>query len=140
MTHPNSNYRLPRYENTEDLVAPKGRSTHTLMHTPNRKVIHLSSHQTFLEFLLSTCVSLSWFRHEPSWLLCHCSLCLLLPELFWHALLSKPQNRPGLLFFLGQTSHRGSRASFPGSTGCSCVHTASGARGLPSLTCFFAYI
>lgn len=69
-----------------------------------------------------------------------CSLCLLLLELCGDALLSKSQSRPGLLFLLGHTSHRGSRASFPGRTGCSCVHTASGARGLPSRTCFFFFV
>lgn len=69
-----------------------------------------------------------------------CSPCLLLLELCGYALLSKPQSRPGLLSLLGHTSHRGSRASFPGSTGCSCVHTASGVRGLPSHTCFFFFV
>ena len=75
-----SDYRLPRCENTEDLVAPKGRSAHTPMHTPNREMIHLSTHRTFLEFLLSPCASLlvqAWtFLVSMSWLALCVSYCL----------------------------------------------------------------
>lgn len=89
----------------------------------------------------STCISPGSGLSFPGVCVMACSLCLLLLELCGYALLSKLQSRPGLLSFLGHTSHRGSRASFPGSTGCSCVHTASGARGLTSRTCFlFVYV
>ena len=90
------------------------------------------------EFLLSTHTFLSWLRHIPLWLLWpFCSLCPLLFDMSVFGIPSFPghRDRPGLLSFLGQTSHKGSGASFPGSTGCSYVHTASGTRCLPSRTC-----
>lgn len=61
--------------------------------------------------------------------------CLLLACLFYQA-----TGADQVCCLLGQASHRQSGASFPGSTGCSCMHMASGTRGLPSLTCFFVYI
>lgn len=51
-----------------------------------------------------------------------CSLCLLLLELCGYILFqAAEQTRSAVLS--GHTSHRGSRASFPGSTGCSCAST-----------------
>lgn len=71
-----------------------------------------------------------------------CSLCPLSPDMsaFGMPFLPGHRDRPGLLCFLGQAAHRGRAASFPGSAACSCMHMASGTRGLPSLTGFFAYM
>lgn len=63
----------------------------------------------------------------------HVTVCLLCPlsldtSAFGMPLLPGHRDRPGLLCFLGQASHRGSGASFPAKAGCSCMHTASGTR------------
>lgn len=78
----------------------------------------------------------------PDFYVTICSLCPLSLDMstFGMLFLQGRRDRPGLLSFLGQASHRGNGANFPGNTGCSCMHTASGTRGLPSLTCFFMYI
>lgn len=112
-------------------------------HIPSRRVAHLSGHQALTESPISTCAYLYWLRHVPPWLSCHClfSLSLLLDvSVFGISSFPGHRDRPGLLSFLGQTSHKGGGANLPGSTGCSCVHTASGTRCLPSLTCSFVYI
>lgn len=107
-------------------------------HTPNRRVVRLSSHQILREFLLSP----AWGWYFPSTYVTVCSLCPLLLDISVFGMPSFPghRDRPDLLFFLGQTSHERNRASSLGSTGCSCIYTVSGIRGLPSLTCLFVYI
>lgn len=72
----------------------------------------LYGHQTLTESLLSTCVFLSWLRHVPPWLLCHYFFSLPLP-VFSIPSFPGQRDRPGLLSFLEQTSHKGSGASFP---------------------------
>lgn len=139
MSHPNiaiTGYHVMRTQNT--WWCPR-----LGLHIPSRRVAHLSDHQAFTESLISTCAYLYWLRHvPPGFHVTAYSLYPLLLDVSVFGVTSFPghRDRPGLLFFLGQTSHKGNEASLPGSTGCSCAHTASGTRCLPSLTCSFVYI
>lgn len=122
--NPDSSSRLPCFANT-DLVAPKGRLTHT----PNRREIYLPSDHAFIDLQLTTCVSFSWLRHEPPRLFCHCLFSLSpIPKhvCFWHAFLTRPQGQTRSAVLSWASSPQRACSQLPGK--CSLFLYAHGFR------------